>query len=78
MLNWAETNHLRRLLVVTSAFHTGRASVTYQRAARGRTVTVRMRATRASGYRPDSWWHSRVELRNAVIEWQKLVVYRLW
>jgi len=78
VVDWALATNVRSLVVVTSAFHTGRAALTYRRVIGRRDVVVRMRAARAGSYRADSWWHSRVDMRDALFEWQKQLLYRVW
>jgi uncharacterized SAM-binding protein YcdF (DUF218 family) len=78
VVDWAASHHLRSLIVVTSAYHTGRAQLTYRRVIAKRDLAVRMRAARSGSYRADAWWRSRVDLREGLIEWQKQVFYRLW
>lgn len=78
VVEWALAHHARSLIIVTSAYHTGRARLTYRRVIAKRDLTVRTRAARVGTYRADAWWHSRVDLRDGLIEWQKQVFYRLW
>jgi uncharacterized SAM-binding protein YcdF (DUF218 family) len=75
---WAGARGFESLIIVTSAFHTGRAKFVYQRVLDGRGIAFRVRATRADLYRPESWWQSRATLRNGLIELQKQLFYRLW
>ena len=75
--DWVRSQPLTSLIVVTSAFHTGRARLAFLREFGGSGVTLMFRPASADEFRPDTWWKSRVTLRNGLIEWQKQVLYRL-
>lgn len=55
----ADRQHWRRVLVVTSNFHTRRARHIFTRVFRD-SADVRIIAARDSGYDPANWWHSRL------------------
>lgn len=67
---------VKLLLAVTSPTHTKRARYSFERVLEGTGVSVRMHAT-AFLYDPGARWQARVDLREALIEWQKIVFYRL-
>lgn len=76
---WASTRSLRRVLVVTSAFHTGRSRLTFTRALAPHGTKVLVRPSRLGReFPPDAWWRSRNTLRDGAFEWQKLVYYHLF
>jgi len=77
VVDYAASHQLSSLVVVTSAFHTGRVKMVYGRLLRERSIDVAVRKARAEAYAPDNWWHSRVGLRDGLIEWQKLWLYRI-
>jgi uncharacterized SAM-binding protein YcdF (DUF218 family) len=58
----AERQHWRRVLVVTSNFHTRRARHIFVRVFRN-SADVRIIAARDSGYDPADWWRSRLGMK---------------
>lgn len=75
---WVRSHRdVRSLLAVTSPTHTRRARYSIEGALAGTGVRVRMHAT-AFLYAPGEPWQAHVDLREALIEWQKVVFYRLW
>lgn len=76
--SWVTTSRVSSLLVVTSAFHTGRAKLTFDRAFRGLPIVLRYRPASLDSFRPETWWQDRVTLRNGLIEWQKQILYRFY
>lgn len=74
---YAASHGLSSLVVVTSALHSGRAKFVYRRLRTGQALQVTVRHARTDPNTPTSWWHSRVGLRDGLIEWQKLLLYRL-
>jgi uncharacterized SAM-binding protein YcdF (DUF218 family) len=67
----------RRVIIVTSKYHTRRASFAFTRGLEGTGAQVVMRASRYDSSDPAGWWRSRADLRFAVEEWEKLIAYRL-
>lgn len=67
----------KRLIVVTSKYHTRRSGFAVRRALRGTGTEVIMRASRYDPADPANWWRSRADIRFAGSEWIKLVLYRL-
>jgi uncharacterized SAM-binding protein YcdF (DUF218 family) len=63
----AERQHWRRVLVVTSNFHTRRSRHIYTRVFRS-SADVRILAARDSGYDPANWWHSRSGIKSFFLE----------
>ena len=73
----AASHNWRRLIVVTSKYHTRRTRYAFERALRGSGVQVQVHASRFDTSQPATWWKHRADLRFVVSEWQKLVVYWL-
>ena len=71
------TNSWKRVIIVTSKFHTRRAAFAFRRGLEGTGAEVVMRATRYDTADPAHWWRNRADLRFASSEFQKLIVYRL-
>jgi uncharacterized SAM-binding protein YcdF (DUF218 family) len=67
----------RRLIVVTSKYHTRRARFAFERAFQGTATTIRVRGTRYDPATPDRWWTARGDVRWVTSELQKLLLYRL-
>jgi uncharacterized SAM-binding protein YcdF (DUF218 family) len=74
---WARRHPIRRAIVVTSPLHTGRSRRTFIRAVEKLPIEVLVRPSSRNTFRSDTWWRSRDTLRDGLIEWQKLVYYRL-
>jgi len=73
----ATTNHWRRVIIVTSKYHTRRAAFAFRRALEGTGTEVVMRASKYDPSDPANWWRSRPDFRFASSEFQKLLAYRL-
>ena len=74
---WARHNNARRLIVVTSNFHTKRAGYIFARATRGHDIQILMHPATLTPFDPNTWWHRRPVLLTGLVEWQKTVFYRL-
>jgi uncharacterized SAM-binding protein YcdF (DUF218 family) len=73
----AADQHWRRIIVVTSKYHTRRARFACIRALRGTGTTVVMHATQYDPSTPERWWTRRADGRDVLSELEKLVAYRL-
>lgn len=67
----------KRVIVVTSHYHTRRTRFAFARELRGVPVEVIVRASRYDGATPDRWWRSRGDVRYVTSELQKLLLYWL-
>ena len=65
----------RRLIVVTSRYHTRRAGFAFHRAFRGTPTRVIVRGSRYSPAHPALWWRHRDEPRFIMTELPKLAAY---
>jgi uncharacterized SAM-binding protein YcdF (DUF218 family) len=74
---WARSHPVRRLIVVTSPIHTARARLTFARALEHLPVTIIVRPASMARFQSATWWRARDTLRDGVLEWQKLLYYRL-
>lgn len=77
--SYARAHHLKRVIVVTSTYHTGRAS----RYVRCTGVRAIVRETRYGGADPDYWWQwpmDRVDVLGEYMKWPKalLSTWRCW
>ena len=73
----SSSRNWRRIIVVTSKYHTRRTRYAFQRAFKGTGVDVQVHGSRFDGSRPDAWWKHRDDVRFVISEWQKLLAYRL-
>lgn len=73
----AEDRGWKRLIVVTSKFHTRRTAFTFRRELRDTGIAVVVRGSRHDDFSTSGWWKRRSDLRNVTWELQKLLVYRL-
>jgi uncharacterized SAM-binding protein YcdF (DUF218 family) len=74
---WARRHPIRRVIVVTSPLHTGRSRLTFMRAVENLPIDVLVRPSSRNPFRSDTWWRRRDTFRDGLIEFQKLVYYRL-
>jgi uncharacterized SAM-binding protein YcdF (DUF218 family) len=72
-----EANHWKRVIIVTSKYHTRRSAFAFQRGLEGTGAQPLIRASRFDPSDPARWWRNRSDFRFAVSEWQKLIAYRL-
>ena len=73
----AQARGWKRLIVVTSKYHTRRSGFAVRRALKGTNTEVIVRASRYDPSDPAAWWRSRADLRYGGTEWVKLILYRL-
>lgn len=69
------TQHLARVIIVTSKQHTRRARMVMSRHLAGTTATIVMRASRYDLAPVDQWWTERATIRFTLFETQKLLGY---
>ena len=67
----------KRIIVVTSKYHTRRSLYAFERALAGTGIKVQVHASRFDTSQPNTWWKHRADLRYVISEWQKLLAYRL-
>jgi uncharacterized SAM-binding protein YcdF (DUF218 family) len=67
----------RRVIVVTSKYHTRRAGFAFRRAMKGSGLELEFRASRYDTSDPAHWWRYRKDYRFVAEEWEKLILYRL-
>jgi uncharacterized SAM-binding protein YcdF (DUF218 family) len=74
---WAAGHSIKRVIVITSPFHTARSRLAFMRALETLQIEVLARPASRSSFRSDNWWRSRGSFREGLIEFQKLIYYRL-
>ena len=67
----------RRLIIVTSKYHTRRSLFAFERELEGTGIEIQVRGSRYDVATPDRWWASRADFRWVTSELQKLLAYRL-
>lgn len=72
-----QTRGWRRVIVITSKYHTRRSAFAFRRGLEGTGAQAVMRASRHDVSDPARWWRSRADFRFVTSEWQKLIAYRL-
>ena len=72
-----KTRGWRRVIVITSKYHTRRSGFAFRRGLEGTGAETVMRASRYDPSDPARWWRSRADFRFVTSEWQKLIAYRL-
>jgi len=73
--DWISANPVRRIIVVTSPYHTARALLTFSRTLRHERVEVIARPASYEPFQPERWWTDREQLKKGIVEIQKLVFY---
>jgi uncharacterized SAM-binding protein YcdF (DUF218 family) len=72
-----EARGWRRLIVVTSKYHTRRTGFTFRREFAGTPVEIIVRSSRYDRASPARWWTRRADIRYVVSELPKLIAYYL-
>lgn len=76
LLRMPGTGQLRRVIVVTSPYHTRRTGYAFRRAFAGTGVEVRVRGSRFAQTEPSRWWwRRRADIRTIVSELPKVILY---
>ena len=75
--NLARVRGWRRIIAVTSKFHTRRAGMAARREVGGMGVEVIVRGSRYDAADPAHWWRRRSDVRSVLFESQKVVAYWL-
>ncbi len=73
--DWVAMNPVQRIIVVTSPYHTRRAALTFSRALRHNGVEIVAHPASHEPWTSDAWWTDREQLKNGLVEIQKLVFY---
>lgn len=68
---------LRRLIVVTSNFHTRRSRLLFRRVLKGTGTTTVVPAVSDYQFDPEQWWTRRRDSKALLWEYQKLIFYTL-
>lgn len=74
---WAASRAIARVIVVTDAYHSGRARLAFARALSALDIDLRVYPSPFGAFDPEGWWRDRAMLREGLFELQKLFYYRL-
>jgi uncharacterized SAM-binding protein YcdF (DUF218 family) len=72
---YAEENHVQRIILVTSAFHTRRARWIFEKTLAGLSVSIEMAAVPYADFDQTNWWKNETGLITLNNEYIKLVYY---
>ncbi len=75
--DWVAANPVRRIIIVTSPYHTQRSWLTLSRLLRDSGVEVLAHPASYERWEPDGWWRDREQLKIGLVEIQKLGFYYL-
>lgn len=76
--DYALQKAVKRVIVVTSSYHSRRSRLIFRRVFKGTGIQVSLRpAPEYSGFGTQKWWRSRTEAKVVLLEYQKLVYYAL-
>lgn len=75
--DWLRRTHARRVIAVTTTYHTRRARLSLRRALKGMDVRVMMYGASTRGYSERNWWHSESGMVTYFNEYLKLARYKL-
>jgi hypothetical protein len=73
LAKWADQQHLRSMVVVSTKDHSRRMRRVLDRDMKGQPMRIVVRAARYSTFDPDRWWESRTGVRTEIFELQKLL-----
>lgn len=65
------------LILITTPYHSRRAWLTFRKVFEKDDLRILMLPSSYSDFRPEDWWKKRRYLREVIIEYQKLIYYRL-
>jgi uncharacterized SAM-binding protein YcdF (DUF218 family) len=72
-----QEKHYRSLILVTSPTHSRRAWLTFRKAIPDHDIRILVVPTPYSKFRAEDWWNTRSSLREVIVEYQKLIYYKL-
>lgn len=75
---FVEEKGYESVLVVTSPLHTRRSWITFQEVFKDGETRLGIIPSRYSNFKVEEWWKEREYVKEVLIEYQKLIYYRLW
>ena len=73
---YAKKAGVKSMILITSPTHSKRAWLTFEKVFKGDGVSIMMRPSPYSRFRPEDWWKKRRYVRAVIIEYQKLIYYK--
>ena len=73
----AEEEQIKSIIIVTSPHHTRRSWFTFREVFKDSGIRLSMMPSKYSGFDPRNWWKKRKYVREVIIEYQKLIFYRI-
>lgn len=73
---WLKGKNVRRVLLVTSRYHSRRAWILFRDALQGMAEVVSLPSP-YDDFQPDGWWRRREDAKRVVLEYEKLLYYKL-
>ena len=67
---------IKKMILVTSRYHSRRAYQTFSHVL-GPDVKIISLPSKYDPFQPDAWWHDRASFKNVVLEYQKMLMFRL-
>ncbi|MFH1487619.1 MAG: YdcF family protein [Pseudomonadota bacterium] len=68
---------VKSMILVTSPTHSRRAWLTFKKVFKDTDVRILMRPSAYSKFSPEDWWKKRRYVKSVIIEYQKLIYYKL-
>jgi uncharacterized SAM-binding protein YcdF (DUF218 family) len=75
VLGFARKAHIRRLIVVTTPYHTRRSLAVFHKVFDGSGIEIGIEPASSSPARPDRWWATPYDRAYVAYEWAALVYY---
>ena len=77
LLPYLREHGLKRIIVVTSSYHTRRARNVFEKAWKGSGIRFSISAAESNDFHPDEWWEHRTDSRVFFYEFSKTIWYSL-
>jgi len=75
--NFLRKKSFKSVILVTSKYHTTRATIVFNRVTKGR-IKVITRPSKYDSFNPENWWKTRKDFRLTFFEYQKLAHYYIF
>ncbi len=76
LLQYARQHHLKRLIIVTDAFHTRRALYAFEKVMEGSNIEIQVLGASNPIFDESNWWQADTGISTYVLEGIKYLVYR--
>ena len=75
LLPYMQEHGFKKLIIVTSSYHTRRTRNVFKKAWDGSGIQFSVSAAEDSGFHPDEWWKHRIDSRTFFYEFSKTIWY---